>query len=499
MYKIMIVDDEEPVLNSFAYMVEKSETDFQVAALARSGFEAISLAHRERPDLVFMDIGMPGIDGLETIKELQRSYPEMIFVLSTAYERFDLAKKAIPLGVFEYLVKPISKKRFLETLEKARLHLEELKELAASRLDGKKLSADSLSWEEKNFLLTITWKALDEREWEGYRELFDLPSEKASILLVKLDGGSDEEREECRRDLLRRLSRRYQHLSTDYLGKLLIFLPGDLEREAIEGYLDELFAGCPGGLKVSCGYGGVHSYHEFFRSCSEALAAFPEEDEEHENEEHREISGLRKRIHRAEGFDEALAEFSRHSERVFSACTFQVAKARMIALFTLLLEDLERSHGGDTPPRRLFDPAREIIEIESREEWEAWSGRALRMIVEAEHLFREEHLPAALKRAIFYIRGNYEKPLQLADAAEACGVSSGYLSRLFGDQLGLSFIDYLTQVRMRVAEDLLVENKLPIKEIAYAVGYQDPNYFSRIFKRQKGIAPTSYLQEKRDE
>lgn len=499
MYKIMIVDDEEPVLNSYAYMVEKSGMDFQVAGLARSGFEAISLAHQERPDLVFMDIGMPGIDGLETIKELQRSYPEMLFVLSTAYERFDLAKKAIPLGVFEYLVKPISKKRFMETLEKAHLHLKERKELAASRLDGKKLSADSRGWEEKNFLLSITWKSLDTREWEGYRELFDLPSEKASILLVKIAGGTGEEHEECRRDLVRRISRRYQLLSTDYLGKLLIFLPGDIEREVLKPYLDDLLAECPRGLTLRCGFGGVHRYNEFFRSCSEALAAFPEEDEESENEEHREISGLRKRIHRAESFDEAMAEFSRHSERVFSACTFQVAKARMIALFTLLLEDLERSHGGEKPPRRLFDPAREIIEIESREEWEAWSGRALRMIVEAEHLFREEHLPAALKRAIFYIRGNYEKPLQLSDAAEACGVSAGYLSRLFGDQLGLSFIDYLTQVRMRVAEDLLVENKLPIKEIAYAVGYQDPNYFSRIFKKQKGIAPTSYLQERKDD
>ena len=100
---------------------------------------------------------------------------------------------------------------------------------------------------------------------------------------------------------------------------------------------------------------------------------------------------------------------------------------------------------------------------------------------------------------MYYIRGNYEKPLQLTDVAEFCGVSSGYLSRLFTEQLKLSFVDYLTSVRMKVAEGLLLENRLHIKDIAFAVGYQDPNYFSRIFRKQKGIAPTSYLQERKDD
>ena len=239
MYKIMIVDDEEPVLDSYAYMVRKGSDEFTVSSMASSGLEAISQAHQEPPDIVFMDIGMPGIDGLDTIKELQRSYPEMLFILSTAYERFDLAKKAIPLGVFEYLVKPISKNRFLETLEKAKLHLDEQRKLKALRLNGAKQSADTRSWDEKNFLLLITWKALSEKEWERYRQLLSIESDRGSVLMVGISGVDEAARDEFFSRLAARISRRYQLFSADYLGKLLLFLPGEMTREQILGFTGE--------------------------------------------------------------------------------------------------------------------------------------------------------------------------------------------------------------------------------------------------------------------
>ena len=123
MYNVMIVDDEEPVLDSFSYLVQKNSEYFSLCGKARSGYEAIEMVQNVHPDIIFMDIGMPGIDGLETIKELQGQYPEILYIISTAYERFDVAKRAVPLGVFEYLVKPISRDRFQETLEKARKFL----------------------------------------------------------------------------------------------------------------------------------------------------------------------------------------------------------------------------------------------------------------------------------------------------------------------------------------------------------------------------------------
>jgi two-component system response regulator YesN len=403
--------------------------------------------------------------------------------------------------VFEYLVKPISRKRFLETLEKARLHLDEQRSLKASRLDGAKQSADTRAWDEKNFLLLITWKALGEKEWEHYRQLLSIESDRGSVLLVGISGVDQSVADAFYPRLAARLSRRYQLFSADYLGKLLLFLPGEMTREELLRFVDEQIGQLsPEGGWVRTGLGGVYGYSEFFRSCGEAMVELGDEvPDDQEGDEGRTLAELRRLVSRAQDLEDVLPRLGVYSDQVFGSCSFAVAKGRMIALFTLLLEDLNRTQGGEKPLPRLFDPPREITSLSSRQEWDAWSARALRTIIEAEQLFREEQLPAVLARAMYYIRGNFEKPLQLTDVARFCGVSPGYLSRLFSEQLRLSFVDYLTSVRLKVAEGLLLENRLPVKEIAFAVGYQDPNYFSRIFRKQKGIAPTSYLQERKDD
>jgi len=73
-------------------------------------------------------------------------------------------------------------------------------------------------------------------------------------------------------------------------------------------------------------------------------------------------------------------------------------------------------------------------------------------------------------------------------------VSPAYLSRLFGEHMNSSFIDYLTVLRIERAEKLIRENRSSIKEVSFAVGYQDPNYFSKIFRKIVGISPSMYAQ-----
>ena len=498
MYKVMIVDDEEPVLKSYIYMIESGIDSFEVCATARSGFEAISMAHNTIPDIVFMDIGMPGIDGVDTIKELQRTYPGMLFIFSTAYERFDIAKKAIPLGVFEYLVKPISKKKFLETLEKAKHHLDEKKKLNEARLNNARISADSKAWEEKNFLLMISWKGLSKDEWEQYRCFFSIDSDRAAIFLMRIHGIADEKRKEIQNAIRTQVGFKYPVLSTEYLGNLLLFIPGDTPRDNLRNYLDTIVKrNLSPGMTAQTGLGSAYSFDSFYLSCEEAFQEFNDQAGEnltnHEDWETR--CELRHAVSTADSFESLQPMFTVYSEEIFSSSPFHVAKARMVEFFILLLDDFYRSLGKDAEKHLLFDPAGEITPITSRGEFDAWAGRALRTLIEAENLYLKKQFPSVLNRAMYYVQGNYDKPLQLSDVADFCRISSGYLSRLFSEHLGLSFVDYLTSVRMKVAEELLIENRCSVKEIAYAVGYQDPNYFSRIFRKQKGITPTSYLQE----
>lgn len=115
--KLLIADDEYLVIDSLKYMVERFVDNVEVVGTAKSGREAIEKAMEFKPEIVFMDIHMPGIDGIEAIKQIKTINRDTVFVIITAYEYFNYAKEAINLGVHDYLLKPINRSKVVETLE----------------------------------------------------------------------------------------------------------------------------------------------------------------------------------------------------------------------------------------------------------------------------------------------------------------------------------------------------------------------------------------------
>lgn len=97
-----------------------------------------------------------------------------------------------------------------------------------------------------------------------------------------------------------------------------------------------------------------------------------------------------------------------------------------------------------------------------------------------------------IKTAQEYIKEHYSENISLADAADKAGVSSGYLSTIFSQSIGLGFVDYLNQIRIERACCYLEQNYLKTYEIAYKVGFRDEKYFSKVFKKLKGISPKEY-------
>ena len=110
---------------------------------------------------------------------------------------------------------------------------------------------------------------------------------------------------------------------------------------------------------------------------------------------------------------------------------------------------------------------------------------------------RTGQFPVPLVRALAFIETSFERQIQLSEVADAAHVSTAYLSKLFSDHLGSTFVDYLTEIRVGHAEQLIRENRLTVKEVAYAVGYQDPNYFSKIFRKTVGMSPSMYAERSR--
>lgn len=107
---------------------------------------------------------------------------------------------------------------------------------------------------------------------------------------------------------------------------------------------------------------------------------------------------------------------------------------------------------------------------------------------------KEEQSSSLIKKAKAYIEEYYYKDLSLDDVSRIVDISPYYFSKLFKEETGENFIEYLTNIRIEKAKKLLHNRELSIKNICADIGYSDPNYFSRIFKKQVGLTPTEYRE-----
>ena len=505
MFSVLIVDDEEPVLESYEFMLNAfceegggKKNPFTLAGKARTGYEAIRLIHEKEPDVIFMDINIPTIDGLTVLEDVYKKYPRMIIILSTAYERFDIARRAIPLGVFAYLVKPVSSDTFFSTMEKVLVKL-------------RSMTPENSEYSESHLMLLRRdiWTAMDEQRWSWYRETLSLPSDHGITLMIE----SERDMETMGKRIAEQLSYKHHCTWDAMLNRGLFLICEDINPEIFRQkalrILEKLLGNASGEphneapVRYYYGIGGCYPGTELYRSCDEALAELTSKRHGTNAWDNvsKKIALLRQKIGLAAP-EETRSLFAAIWEPLFSE-DFAAAKLRMISLFTLLLDDIfncwspHYNIGGTSPalPSVIsVDPA-EIMDLHDLDEWKRWSERNFDELSYHAGIERQGNYPPALTRALAFVRENYTQPIQLSDAAEAAQVNATYLSRLFTEHLKTNFIDFLTNLRINEAERLLKEKPITVKEAAFASGYQDPNYFTKIFKKIKGFLPTEAGQK----
>ncbi len=502
MYTVLIVDDEEPVLESYSHMLAEGIEGFRCAGTARSGGEALREILEKRPDVVFMDISMPGMDGLETIARVHESVPSTVFILSTAYERFDLARRAIPLGIHAYLVKPVTRRVFTETLDSVRERLERERpgrERASGESPSSRSGAERDLMEEA-FLRDGITAPLTHDRWAAFRAALNLESDRGLVALAALDSvQADSLRAFGRANEI--LSLKYRFLFGRHLGLSVYFVSGEADGARFErdlcAALDEavgrgtprwIGAGSPASAPdFSSSRFGALERLQSLRQRSDALVR------------HRVgLTALRQKLGftAAEDFRSRFAEWR---DDCFAAFPFEEAKLRLVSALTLLLDDVTGLYraGGGGPAETELDPAAEAAPLRDAAACERWSDPAVAALAGLAERERSANLPVPLVRALSFIASRYHECLQLSDVAEEARVSPAYLSRIFGEYLSVSFVEYLTALRVETAERLLRERSLSVKEVAHAVGFQDPNYFSKAFRKRTGLSPKAYAGQDR--
>lgn len=484
MYHVLIADDEEPVLESYGLLLKRDGGDCVLSSCARNGIDALDLLRSTKPDIAYIDINMPGMDGLEVIRRARSDCPDCIFILSTAYERFDLAQKAIPLGIHAYLVKPVTSRLFLASLEDA---------VKTISMREKNQSQTGITLMREKFLRYTAWETAAANQSDEYDALFDLKDKPGCVAFIWSDS-QDEEKNAC---IHRELEKNWQIHSVDYLQTMLCLLPNCRDSAALERELRRLCPRIFGSSSSTCLSVCEYDSRETLPKALRRAFSDIREHKRHKDALVREqvrTRQLRRRMG-MDNSDKARSLFADYWKDVIMTWGIDAARYKLTGLFTLLLDDLDDSCEDaeySVPP---FIPSQDIPRIETLEELETWSMQAFEVLREqAEHKF-DIGISPPLRKALSELDRHFAEPVQLGEIAEAAGVSASYLSRLFAEQMGCSFSEYHTRLRMEKAEKLLSQKTLSIKETSQACGYSDPNYFAKIFKKQTGMSPSMYAEK----
>lgn len=185
MYKILLADDEGIVIDSLKFIIEKNFGQNCTVEYAFSGRSVIELAERFKPDIAIMDIHMPGINGIDAMKEIRKTNKSVIFIVMTAFDKFIYAKEAINLGVMEYLTKPVNQNIITQVLQKAMDTIE---------ADRRKRSNDLMIREkleivtpiiESDFIYSVLSGDDFEREKDNFCNLLGITEEYGMILVLE--------------------------------------------------------------------------------------------------------------------------------------------------------------------------------------------------------------------------------------------------------------------------------------------------------------------------
>ena len=519
MYKILLSDDEQIVLESLSFIIQQHFGEECQVTLAHTGREAITQAEMTHPDLAIMDINMPGINGIEAIKTIRESSPGTQFILLTALDKFDYAKQAVSLGVLEYLMKPFNKKRIVEAVGSALALVDARRQKRLSELAMREKLENVRSILETGFFYSVIFADEQEDETRRYLELLDLPFANGLFLTLEFGERHPDGVMPNRIGQHMRLNRDFHSLRESIklvapclvgpllLNRIVVFLPVEEDLSGSRDTVEQIFerVSRDSGVELRMGISNlVESTAQFHDAYRESLLALQQTPAG----EFRFFPDLLPLLNTgSKGYlgwletsflqairqgDHELA--SQYLNQVFTsletAGTVDLPALRNKALEWLILAARQNELGKDGPGSPV-DLGR-VLHAASIPELRQITQDKVRDLAIQLSGVRGRPVSDIIAAAKKLIDDNYAGNISLESIADSIALSPHYFSRLFSSQVGKTFIDYLTDLRMAKACQLLREGRLSIKEVSSAVGYTDPNYFSRIFKKIIGQTPTEY-------
>ncbi len=526
MYKIMLADDEGIVIDSLNFIIKKEFGDSCVVEYAKTGRSVIELAEKFRPDIAIMDIQMPGINGIEAMKEIRKNNNDILFIVMSAYDKFDYAKESIKLGVIEYITKPMERTKIITVLKKGMEMVDREREKRSNDLIVKEKLETVIPIIESGLIYDILLQENFAEDIDNYKTILGLNARYAyMIVIVCGDGqigshmtnavGSSVKMQQHYLEVREYLKEYFDCIvGTVMANKLAVLVPYKREQMDYNERIEliertrELIRHMRRKTNISfrIGIGRVRELLEMSESYNEALNALTITTGSVAHADDLPIGcdyaddypiHLEKRL-----FEEVEKGEVNHARS--TAGSFfdwmadnnpdSIMEIRLKILeFALWAEHIAYEKGGMTyrfHSRQDYLPT--LMGTSDLHTLKKWFQEKITDASQNSLRKREEKSNSIIEMSKEYIKNNFNRDISLDEVSRVANISPYYFSKIFKEGTGENFIEYLTGIRIDKAKELLSTTEYSMKEICSMCGYSDPNYFSRSFKKNVGVTPTEY-------
>lgn len=504
-YQALIVDDEEIVCRGLAQFIKWEEHGFEVAGIAYNADDALALLKTIHVDALFIDIRMPGKTGLEMLPIIREEYPDIKTVILSSYSDFSYAREALRYQVFDYLTKPVNLKE-----------MEGLLDRLCDVFEGQQKQSELYANRTKALLLSAA---------RGYQEMlpdkFDLPQMEGWLgLALALRNCQLPENE-----LLQKKNAMKEQIMAvvpeailldESVFSLFAMIPCRTEKNG-DTFLSMLDTLCEAWQEWACGVSSfqadLDTLHEAWQEAQQALCYHRAEKrggmilyrnikplfagevpqiQEILTETVNRLADPSKRdqvlLYVQQGISQLLKEGADFTNHQIICIRYLIELNGYLHKFNLPEEELHTHLNETLSSLLLCQREHEVSEhVLCYLEW------LLTLLSRSD----DQQLGKGIIREIqLYIRQNYNQDISLNSLSEQFYLHSNYLSRLFKEKTGKNFIDYLIEVRMEKAKELLQSTDHKIIEICAMTGYDNPRYFSKLFKLYTGMTPREYREQK---
>ena len=523
-FRVILVDDEPIILRSLKVAIPWEELNISIVGEARNGEQALAMVNELSPHMIISDIRMPGIDGITLMKRVLSDNPKRLFIFISGYGEFEYAREALREGAFDYLLKPIDHEELIEMIRRAKVNLEKqiqndhllhsvhvLSMLAKERMiaefiEGGAPSLQQLAWLENSELEQEYFMAVVQLDhYLKLNEEWMLEEKRLWLFAI--------------RNILEEWSITHDGLTVFpfHTGEWILLLRGSHHKHK-EVLGADIIHHIKANTKLQCSVGfslnvsGIDQLSHAYASATKALykrfyvgseAVLIDQPEKHEAElQQAEVKYPKKlendileaiRTLNEKVMLSLLDEFQNYIEKqALSKVTAEGIIVRLTVVIYRQFEQLnlllEWSLEGLLQELQSQGTLVEMIQV-LKTNYSKWINEGL-----TNH--NKENVETVIAKAQDYIHNNYHKDLSMEEVAELIDLSISHFCMLFKQVSGYTFLEYLTKIRMDKAKYILKNSNVKVYQVAPLVGYQDPRYFTQVFKKITGMTPSEFRDER---